>query len=276
MSALKTELPKLGDPYRLNRTQIDRFRSKGHIVLRDVLEQEEAAAWLQPIGAGVEKHRAELPPMEQRTTYQKAFIQVTNMWEVDEVVRRFVFAKRFARIAAELMGVDAVRLYHDQALFKEGGGGHTPWHQDQYYWPIDSPNTITMWMPLVDCPIEMGPMTFASSQHHRGSRAELAISDNSAAYFSRLAREEEWTLETQELYAGDATFHYGWTPHKAPGNSTNRARPVMTIIYHDASARVSQPTNSDQSRDQERFLPGLMPGDPAASELNPILWQRGD
>ena len=37
----------------------------------------------------------------------------------------------------------SVRLYHDQALFKEAGGGITPWHQDQHYWPLDTDRTIT-------------------------------------------------------------------------------------------------------------------------------------
>ena len=40
-------------------------------------------------------------------------------------------------IATELMQTDGARLYHDQALFKEAGGGITPWHADQYYWPLN-------------------------------------------------------------------------------------------------------------------------------------------
>ena len=58
-----------------------------------------------------------------------------NLWAVDDAVKQFTLAKRFAKIAADLLGVDKVRLYHDQALYKEPGGGFTPWHQDQYYWP---------------------------------------------------------------------------------------------------------------------------------------------
>jgi ectoine hydroxylase-related dioxygenase (phytanoyl-CoA dioxygenase family) len=56
------------------------------------------------------------------------------------------------------MGVEKVRIYHDQALVKFPKAGKTPWHQDYFYWPIDSPNTITMWMPLHDCPRTMGTM----------------------------------------------------------------------------------------------------------------------
>src|SRR5436189_133361 len=78
------------------------------------------------------------------------FLQVMNLWEVDESVKKFTLAKRFAKIAADLLGVENVRLYHDQALYKEPGGGFTPWHQDQYYWPLSTTNTVTMWMPLID------------------------------------------------------------------------------------------------------------------------------
>ena len=63
-----------------------------------------------------------------------------------------MFAPRFAEVAARLLGVEGVRLYHDQGLFKEPGGGPTPWHQDGYYWPLDTERTITLWMPLVDVP----------------------------------------------------------------------------------------------------------------------------
>ncbi len=69
-------------------------------------------------------------------------------------------SRRLAKVAADLLGVENVRIYHDQALFKEPGGGPTPWHQDQYYWPIDTDKTITMWMPLVDIDVRYGHDNF--------------------------------------------------------------------------------------------------------------------
>ena len=54
-----------------------------------------------------------------------------NVWEQDADIHRFAHGTRLARIAANLMGVRGVRLYHDQALRKQPGGGQTPWHADQ-------------------------------------------------------------------------------------------------------------------------------------------------
>jgi hypothetical protein len=59
-----------------------------------------------------------------------------NLWPKDEGIRRFVLPRRFGRVAADLLGVKGVRVYHDQAFLKEAGGGITPWHQDQHYWPM--------------------------------------------------------------------------------------------------------------------------------------------
>src|SRR5512140_3690692 len=104
-----------------------------------------------------------------------AFIQVMNLWVRDEAVRRYVLARRFAKIAADLMGVKGVRIYHDQALYKEAGGGITPWHQDHYYWPMDTDNTITMWMPLMDITPEMGTLVFASGSQVNGHLGNIPI-----------------------------------------------------------------------------------------------------
>ena len=63
-----------------------------------------------------------------------------------------MLSDHFGDIARKLMGVEHVRIYHDQALVKQPGAEKTPWHQDYFYWPIDSNNTVTMWIPMHDCP----------------------------------------------------------------------------------------------------------------------------
>ena len=169
-----------------------------------------------------------------------------------------------------------VRIYHDQALLKEAGGGITPWHQDQHYWPLDTFNTITMWMPLADVTPEMGTMRFASGSHREGYLGNLPISNESEETLEAFVRQRGFPInQSPAMKAGDATFHYGWTLHGAPANSTSRTREVMTIIWFADGARVSTLDNANRARDLERWLPGLKPGDVAASELNPLAWRAG-
>ena len=173
---------------------------------------------------------------------------------------------------ADLLGVDGVRIYHDQSLFKEPGGGHTPWHQDKYYWPVDTEKMITMWMPLVDIDSEMGMITFASGSHTDGCVSSVEISDESQSVYDEYVRHHGFPIYTpQQMRAGDATFHLGWTIHSAGPNMSNTMREVMTVIYFADGARITEPAHAAQQADLDAWFPGQNPGDVAGSVLNPVL-----
>jgi ectoine hydroxylase-related dioxygenase (phytanoyl-CoA dioxygenase family) len=252
---------------------VTEFAERGHAVVRGLASADEVEAHRSAVVQAATDHawNRHIPPAD-RDTYSRAFLQATNLWQVDETVRRFVHAPRFARVAAELLGVDGVRLYHDQALVKEAHGGATPWHQDQGYWPLDTDRTITMWMPLVDLPPEVGSMTFARGSHRLGDLRGPAISDDSQVTFAQLVVERGLELDTHgPLAAGDATFHAGWTLHSAGPNPTEEDRPVMTVIYVADGTRLTVPT-PQQELDLRLWAPGATPGDPLATEINPLLW----
>ena len=270
-----TALPALDSLYDVGAKAIKDYRRDGHVVLRGVCSPDEIDAYGPVIKDAAFRYNRETRPLEERGTYGKAFLQVPNIWTKDDAVARFVLAKRFAKIAADLLEVDSVRLYHDQALFKEAGGGRTPWHQDMYYWPLDTDRTITMWMPLVEVTAEIGSMSFASGSQKLGFLGEYAISDESERAFAEMLEDKELEVDTHgALAAGDATFHDGWILHAAPPNPTGTLRAVMTIIYFPDGTRVSTPTGPAQEFDLKIWLRGLAPGDLAAGELNPLLWSR--
>lgn len=265
-------LPALDNYIDIDPAQAAAFRKNGHTLVKSVLSREEAAAYRPVINEAAYRFNTEKRKMEDRDTYGKAFLQIMNLWELDEQVRKFTLAKRFAGIAAALLGVDNVRLYHDQALYKEAGGGLTPWHQDQYYWPLSTSNTVTMWMPLIDINEEMGMLTFASQSQEEGFVENLAISDASEALLDKHIKDRGYAVcRANTMQAGDATWHYGWTLHNAPGNRSAVTREVMTIIYFADGATVTTPKNEHQEADRQRWLCGTAPGAPAASRLNPLL-----
>jgi ectoine hydroxylase-related dioxygenase (phytanoyl-CoA dioxygenase family) len=280
MNTTSPSVPDLSSAYDIPSSKVSQFRRDGHVLLRSVCSVAELDAYRPLIATEVDRRKHEArggvyqKSLRERGTREKAFLQLENLWPDNEGIRQFSLARRFGQIAADLLGVDAVRIYHDQALFKEPGGGYTPWHQDQYYWPLDTANTITMWMPLVDTGAEMGTLIFASGMQQRGPLVDLAISDYSEEAFKKIVKEEDAPLVIGELNAGDATWHYGWTPHKAPGNATENMRQIMTIIFFADGARVTEPSNDKHPGDLARWLPGCKPGDLAASQINPIVFSR--
>jgi ectoine hydroxylase-related dioxygenase (phytanoyl-CoA dioxygenase family) len=261
----------LSSTYSLHADQIAEFQQNGHIYLPQVLTKSALEPYRHAIRSWAADFQAKQKPIEERDTYGKAFLQMMNLWEEDAQVREFVLAKRFGQLAADLLGVKQVRLYHDQALFKEPGGGLTPWHQDQYYWPLQTPKTVTMWMPLVDILEGMGMLTFASGTQ-RVELPPMPISDESEAMIARYVQDQKFPNVAQKtMQAGDATFHMGWTLHAAPGNQSQTMREVMTVIFMDADAVVMEPKNSNQEADRLRWLSGYAPGQKVDSPLNPVI-----
>jgi ectoine hydroxylase-related dioxygenase (phytanoyl-CoA dioxygenase family) len=260
----------LDAPFALTDEHHERFRRTGHVTVRGALPAEVIAQYAPVLERLVEPRRAKQKPMAERSTYEQAFVQVFNLWRRDEAAKAFVFSRRLARMAAELIDATGVRLYHDQALFKELGGGKTPWHADQYYWPLASDKTITAWVPLQDIPMEMGPLAFADGSHTVELGRDLAISDESeAAMAGALA---DFPMDEAPYAVGDVSFHSGWVFHRAGPNLTGRMRGAMTMIYMDEAMRMAAPKSKAQEIDGQIWLPGATVGEVIDTPLNPVIW----
>jgi ectoine hydroxylase-related dioxygenase (phytanoyl-CoA dioxygenase family) len=272
METATIALPTLDDVKEIPKDQILKFRESGHTLTHSLLSSEEVAVYHKVISAAAMKFNTERRKMEERDTYGKAFLQIKNLWRHDENVKKIVMSRRLAQVAADLLGVKNVRIYHDQALFKEPGGGPTPWHQDQYYWPIDTDKTITLWMPLVDIDVNMGMLTFASGSQKKGSVFNYEISDESEQEFDKYVCENKFKVSrAKTMKAGDATWHTGFTIHNAPGNNSNIMREIFTIIYIADKAKIAAPKNSWQKEDLKVWLMNKEVGTPADSEMNPLV-----
>ncbi len=261
---------ELDAPFALTEEQVGFYQENGYIKLKHVLSAELLEHYQQAISRRVAELSAGTLPMEQRTTYGKAFLQIMNLWTESPQVKEFVFGKRLGRIAAELMGVSGVRIYHDQALYKEPGGGITPWHADQYYWPVNSEKTVTAWVPLQDTPLDMGPLAFCEKSHRFQLGRDLEISDESEMTLKEALG--HFRMEDSGYELGDVSFHAGWTFHRAGANATDRPREVMTMIYMDENIRLTPPKNKNHRMDMERWMPGLEPGELLNSPLNPVVY----
>ena len=185
--------PGIDSHYPLTADQIAAFRRDGFVKLKHVLSAEVLAHYGDIITAEVKRLNTMHLPIEKRDTYNKAFLQVGNIWTHNETVKEFCMSRRLARIAAELMGVKGVRMYHDQALYKEAGGGITPWHADQFYWPFAGDNCVTVWIPLQETPAELGPLAFGVGSHRSKVGRDITISDESEARIGRSMREQNFT-----------------------------------------------------------------------------------
>ncbi len=262
----------LNSYYELSPEQVSFYDKHRYIKLREVLNEETVAFYNKVISEQVSQMNTTTTLLAERDTYGKAFLQLFNLWRENETVKTLVFSRRLGKIAADLMQTSGARIYHDQALFKEAGGGITPWHADQYYWPLETEKTVTAWIPLQATPLEMGPLEFSAASHAIVEGRELAIGDESEAKIEQKLRVTDFKHVIEPFDLGEVSFHSGWVFHRAGANQTNAMRKVMTIIYMDKDMRLKNPENDNQVNDWNTWCPGAKIGEVIETPINPVVY----
>lgn len=283
-----TCLPDLSSEYTVSREQINDFQENGHLLLKGVISPEDMSIYRSHIVNAVMNYDQEEEVLEQIAAgRQNGWRFVHNLWERDEIVSQFILARRFAKLAADLMAVNGVRLLRDESYFKEVGGASTPWHQDCDFFPLDTSQVISMWIALSDISMDMAPLTFASGSHQAGyfvpdeNQMFQGLSDQS------IEKRGFQLYNHGAMAAGDVTFHAGWTLHSSGVNTSDRMREALVIVYFQDGARVWMPQASESNQENYlqgcpkdmiryqhllRCLTGLKHGDLAASNKNPLVY----
>ena len=256
----------------VSKAEVEHFNTQGYVKIKNVFSAEQLSAFEKVLDQIVAQEKEQLPPLEERDTYGKAFIQLGNLWEQEQRIKDFVFSKSLAHIAQQLLEVDSVRMYHDQALYKEAGGGITPWHCDQQYWPLESNKTVTAWIPLTEVPLAMGPLEFSAGSQQLLEGRQLEIGDESEEKIGKLLRLTDFEQHVTPYALGEVSFHSGWVFHRAGANTSSTMRKVMTVIFMDGAMKLKQPENTNQERDWHQWCPGAEIGKVIDTPINPILY----
>ena len=215
---------------------------------------------------------------------------IVNAWWVNAAIREVANGPAIASIASRLLDAAAVRLLHDQVIYKPGLGsdgrldpaGNVGWHQDAAHWTrgrLDLPKSTiftSAWIALQDTDLANGCMRFIVGSHKWGliEDAHSFVNkdlDGLAEKYSH-GSNREWHEKPCVLKAGQVNFHSGLMFHGSGPNRTDTPR--LSIILNmmpgaiEYSAReraflAGQPWHRLQRPDrcEELFCPKIYPPD---------------
>ena len=254
----------------LDEETVEQFRRDGFIVIDGLLTDEEIDRYGAAVTAGVmARTKAGVQPLDERTRYQQMFLQCMNLWEDRPDVLPLTFHSKLGQAAAELLGVAAVRLWHDQALYKEPGARPTDAHQDHPYWPIKETASVTAWIPFDGSRRSAGAMAYLPGSHQLGLRKFVNIFEGVPEDILDDPQVRAIEPVYLELPQGSIAFHHGLTVHLADANETDRPRAVHTIIYFPDGSTRGYP-NIHFAVDRGN----IAVGEKIDSDVTPIVWPR--
>ena len=252
-------------PEDTTRALVERYRADGFVAVRGVLAREEIETFRKAVDAAVARRsRRDRRTFDEKSPYGQSFIQCIFLWEDAPDVRPLTFHPKIAGLAADLLGAERVRLWHDQALYKEAGGRETEAHQDFGYWPVAEPDMVTAWIPLVDVDERNGCMGYVPGSQH-SEREFVDIFNTPGAGNTYAARHAPPQYVPARM--GDVIFHAARTVHMAMANKSGETRAVHTAVYfRDGCTRAV--TGSDLPADRN----GTLSGQPIEGPATPIAW----
>ena len=261
---------ELSTHYNVTKNQSEDFHRDGFIKLPNVLSPSAVARLRHELLQLL--HKTFDDSLDRNTNNR--FLSLEMMWLENPIIRKYVLSRRIGKICADLLGVKAVRLYHDNALAKEPGCGRTPWHCDDHHFPLATNDVVTAWIPAQPIPVSMGPLAFAKPLSVFNLVKDIDFNKFDTSYDKKVAETFQSNfvaIEDGSFELGEVSFHHNLSYHTAAANTTTRTRVVLANTYFGDCARVvEEPTMV--SGDWQKFIPGVGPGEIAASALNPVCW----
>lgn len=264
----------------LTQGQIAQYRHDGFLVIENFLSAEELEFWRTALNDAVEKRNGNKMPdrkevygkgdAEDKSYYDNVFDQLINLWVDNDKMKQIMLDERLGKMAAQLAGVQGIRIWHDQALIKKPWANPTSWHLDTPYWSFSDRRALSIWVALDDATYENGCLFFIPGSYHKTTFDNPGIGKNMGAIFTTYPEFKTAQSVAAPMKAGSCSFHNGLTIHGAHANMTPGFRRAMTCAYMPDGSIFNGIQNILQDEDVARLKIGDMLEN---NELNPLIYQ---
>ena len=265
----------------LTHAQVTQYQEQGFLVIDHFLAPDELEHWRrttqEAVNQRIEQTRGKdwfealNNQADPDNYYAQVFTQCLKLADSHPGMHELMFDPRLGEMAATLAGVDGIRIWHDQALFKPAFGNPTGWHLDNPYWSFSSRQSLSLWVALDDATLGNGCMWYVPGSQKTATFENVGIGQNLADLFKCYPQWREIEPIACPCPAGSAVFHSGLTAHGAGANMTNRPRRAMTCAYMPDGATF----NGKRNILPETYFNSLQVGDVLNNDaINPLIWKK--
>lgn len=266
----------------LSSSHVEQYQRDGFLVLEGFLDASELTQWRatteDAVQQRLEASRGSYDWGKNLTNqgdpnefYAQVFTQCLRLADTHAGMRALMLDPRLGEIAATLAGVDGIRIWHDQALFKPPYGNPTSWHLDVPYWSFSSRDAISIWVALDDATLENGCLWYLPGTHQQARYDSVPIGASIGDLFKHYPEWLQIKAVPTPAKAGDAVFHNGLTAHGAGANMTPGSRRAMACGYMPDGAKF----NGQRNILPQEYFESLHEGDVLNNdEQNPLIWSR--
>ncbi|MEX2561061.1 MAG: phytanoyl-CoA dioxygenase family protein [Pirellulales bacterium] len=217
------------------------FDRDGFVIVPQLLDPAD----FDELAANLERYIRQVVPMlaDSQAFYEdrarpETLKQLQHMG-CDPFFRDYALHPRWSALAEALVGEEARGEQPEWFNKPAGASSATPPHQDNYYFNLQPPNVVTLWMALDPVDNENGCLRYVAGSHLGGFRIHgrsqvLGFSQGILDY----GPDDERREVEIHLQPGDVVAHHGMTIHRAEANRSGaRQRRAFALVYKGTSCR---------------------------------------
>ncbi|GJM37223.1 MAG: hypothetical protein DHS20C19_05900 [Acidimicrobiales bacterium] len=249
---------------------------KGYVVLADWAPASVRQAMIDRI---IELARA-LDGGEERTdllvspenlladapTPEGRLSKIFRVMRSEDVFREFATDARLLAVLADVLGAD-IDCFLSQFIFKQPGALGQPWHQDEWYFRMDPPTQVGVWLACTDATPDNGPLWVVPGSHREGVHEEVVNDPREGANLGYVEIQGVDTSAEEQMLmtAGDVLIFDSHLRHRSTDNVSDGMRAAMVYHYSPASTTIGHDLTFNQD-----WVPVLREGAPVPVDPTPI------
>lgn len=192
--------------------------------------------------------------------------KIFRIMRTEDLFRDVATDPRLLTILAEVMGPD-IDCFLSQFIFKQPGALGQPWHQDEWYFRMDPPKQVGVWLACTDATAENGPLWVVPGSHRECVHEDVVTDPRPGANLAYVEIQGADTSDERQMLmnAGDLLVFDCHLRHRSTDNVSDGMRAAMVYHYSPAGTTIAHESTFNQD-----WVEVLRDGAPVPVDTTPV------
>ncbi|MEZ5245496.1 MAG: phytanoyl-CoA dioxygenase family protein [Acidimicrobiales bacterium] len=181
------------------------------------------------------------------STAEGRLSKIFRVMRTEGVFREFATDTRLLDMLAELIGPD-IDCFLSQFIFKQPGALGQPWHQDEWYFRMDPPRQVGVWLACTDATADNGPLWVVPGSHREAVHEDVVKDPRPGAGLAYVEIQGADTSGERQMLmnAGDLLVFDCHLRHRSTDNVSDGMRAAMVYHYSPAATTIAHEMTFNQ------------------------------
>ncbi len=215
----------------LTKKKVEEFHRNGFIKIPKFLNEKNTKKIKQDLEIFLQRYQKKLSARQINFTKNKKINSVHDLtkWKWISELQN---SKSIRTIAKKIIG-EKIENFGAELFYKPKRTGlSVPTHQDNYYWCLNNPNAITIWIALDKANKENGGIYYYKKSHLLGLLEHIPSNVPGSSQKLKFPMGlDAFSKVYPSLKPGDCLIHHSLIAHGSLSNTSNSSRVGITLRY---------------------------------------------